>query len=67
MKWLKTHQRVWRLAILLLLLIAIAGPWAFDLVNVPAEYSCAAPYVRLKRGLLRAATFGNRNSADACS
>jgi hypothetical protein len=46
--WLLEHQRVWSLGLLVLLLIAFAGPWSFDLINVPSEYSCAAPFIRLK-------------------
>ena len=48
MFWLHEHQRVWSLAVLVLLLIAFAGPWSFDLINVPSEYSCSAPFIRLK-------------------
>ena len=48
MSWLNEHKRVWRLVILGLLLIAIVGPWTFDLINVPSEYSCSAPFIRLK-------------------
>jgi hypothetical protein len=35
-------------AILLLLLVALMGPWAFDRVNVPAEYPCSPPFIRLE-------------------
>ena len=24
------------------------GPWAFDLIHVPAQYACSAPFVRLQ-------------------
>lgn len=48
MSWLSEHKRGWRLVILGLLLIAIVGPWTFDLINVPSEYSCSAPFIRLK-------------------
>jgi hypothetical protein len=37
----------WRLVTLGLLLVAMIGPWAFDVINVPAEYSCSAPFIRL--------------------
>jgi hypothetical protein len=36
------------LAILMLLLLAMIGPWTFDLIVVPSEYACSAPFVRLK-------------------
>ena len=42
------HGRVWRFAALALLLLAFVGPWAMDRVNVPAEYPCSAPFVRLR-------------------
>jgi hypothetical protein len=48
MTWLHEHKRIWRTVVLALLLIAMIGPWAFELINVPAEYSCSAPYIRLK-------------------
>lgn len=32
---------------LALLLLASVGPWAFERINVPAQYTCSAPYVRL--------------------
>jgi hypothetical protein len=40
MLWIRAHQRTWRTIILVLLLIAIIGPWAFDLINVPSIYPC---------------------------
>ena len=48
MSWLNEHKRAWRVVMLGLLFVALVGPWAFDLVNVPAEYACSAPYIRLK-------------------
>jgi len=48
MSWINEHKRVWRVAILVLLLVAMMGSWAFDLINVPAEYPCSAPNVRLE-------------------
>lgn len=47
MDWMVEHQRGWRLFGLGLLIIALIGPWAFDRINVPAEYPCA-PAVRLE-------------------
>ena len=40
MKWIDEHRRMWGGVLLALLLLAIAGPWTFDRVNVPAEYPC---------------------------
>ena len=48
MSWINEYHRVWRVVILVLLLLAFLGPWFFDPINVPAEYSCSAPFVRLK-------------------
>ena len=46
--WLHEHKNVWRVAVLVLLLVAIMRPWGFDVVNVPSEYPCSAPYIRLE-------------------
>jgi hypothetical protein len=46
MLWISEHQRNWRIALLIAMLVAFLGPWAFDLVNVPAQYECA-PNIRL--------------------
>jgi len=48
MLWINEHKNVWRVAVLVLLLVAIMGPWAFDRIYVPSEYSCSAPFVRLE-------------------
>ena len=48
MAWIVEHKRVWGIAILALLLLAILGPWAYDQINVPAEYPCSAPFIRLE-------------------
>jgi hypothetical protein len=48
MSWISRHRRVWGLVILALLLVASVGPWGFDLINVPAQYPCSAPFMRLK-------------------
>jgi hypothetical protein len=47
MSWIRKQQRLWRLAALVLLLVAIAGPWGFDRIHVPSPYTCSAPHVRL--------------------
>ena len=36
-----------RVILLSLLSLALIGPWMFDLIHVPAEYTCYAPIVRL--------------------
>jgi hypothetical protein len=48
MSWIKEHKGVWRLTVLVLLLVAIIGPWTFDRIYVPSKYQCAAPSVRLE-------------------
>lgn len=48
MSWINEHQRIWRAALLVLFLGSMLGPWVFDRINVPAEYPCHAPVVRLE-------------------
>jgi hypothetical protein len=48
MSTLIENKRTWRTAALILLAIAILGPWAYDLISVPGLYSCDSPYVRLE-------------------
>lgn len=33
---------------LVVFLLALQGPWTYDLIHVPAEYACSAPFVRLE-------------------
>ena len=50
MSWFNEHKKVWRVAVLVLLLVAIAGPWTFEVIWVPSEppfSPCFAPYIRL--------------------
>lgn len=48
MSWLHEHKGVWRVAILVLLLVAVIGPWMFDRINVPSQYPCLAPFIWLE-------------------
>jgi hypothetical protein len=41
------HKTALRWLILALLIAAMLGPWGFDLLNVPAQYACEKPSVRL--------------------
>jgi hypothetical protein len=41
------HRKITRVAILILFITSMLGPWMFDLINVPAEYACSKPNVRL--------------------
>jgi hypothetical protein len=45
--WFVEYKKILRLAALTLLVIAMLGPWMFDVINVPAEYTCSLPNVRL--------------------
>ena len=45
---LAENKRLWRGLLLGLLLVALMGPWVFDLIHVPAEYPCSAPFIRLE-------------------
>ncbi len=36
-----------RAGALLLIVLALLGPWMYDSVNVPAEYACDKPFIRL--------------------
>ena len=46
--WFIKHKNILRQAALALLIISLLGPWMFDLINVPAEYPCDEPFVRLE-------------------
>jgi hypothetical protein len=39
MLWIIENKRLWRAALLGLLLIAIMGPWVFDIIHVPIKLS----------------------------
>lgn len=45
--WSVRYKTVLRLVILALLVVSLLGPWAYDLINVPAEFPCEWPVVRL--------------------
>ncbi len=38
---------IFRAGVLILFIVALLGPWTFDVINVPAEYECSAPFIRL--------------------
>lgn len=48
MAWLNRRMNDLRVIELVLLLVAIMGPWWFDVINVPAQYVCSNPFVRLE-------------------
>jgi hypothetical protein len=47
MSWISEYRNVWRVAILVIVLFAIMGPWTFDRIWVPSGYACSSPNVRL--------------------
>ena len=38
----------WRVISLALLILALIGPWTYDVIYVPAEYACQPPNIRLE-------------------
>jgi hypothetical protein len=40
-------SRFWRAVVLVLLMVAFSGPWAFDRIHVPMPYECHRPNIRL--------------------
>ncbi|MGD2050733.1 MAG: hypothetical protein PVH03_14630 [Chloroflexota bacterium] len=46
--WIYQHQNRWRAAILLLLLVAILGPWVYTSDGVPPAEWCEPPYILLE-------------------
>jgi hypothetical protein len=47
MNWLNQYKRNIRMAFLMLLVVAISGPWFFDRIYVPSPYICSVPFMRL--------------------
>jgi hypothetical protein len=50
MSWINKRKRVWRVAILVLLLVAIMGPWTYTSDGVPPAAWCANPNILLENG-----------------
>jgi hypothetical protein len=46
--WFVKHKNILRQVALVLLIVSLLGPWAYDRINVPAEYDCDKPFVRLE-------------------
>jgi hypothetical protein len=40
-------RRLFRFIVLGLLLVALLGPWVFDIIHVPREFSCDFPWARV--------------------
>ena len=47
MLWFKEHKRSWRAFFLVMLVVAMFGPWSFDRVSVPLPTTCSFPSIRL--------------------
>jgi hypothetical protein len=48
MSWIYENRRNWRIALFAFIMVAFIGPWGFDLINVPSQYECSAPNIRLE-------------------
>lgn len=45
--WVKEKKHVWRIILMLLAVVAFAGPWFYEQLYVPGEYECEPPSFRL--------------------
>ena len=50
MSWIDRHKNVGRVAVLVLLLVAIIGPWTYTSDGVPPPEWCRAPFILLENG-----------------
>jgi len=41
------YQCNWRIVLLVLMIVAFIGPWAFERISVPEKHTCSHPYIRL--------------------
>ena len=48
MKRIQDGRRWWPGVVVALAMVALWGPWGFDRVNVPVEYECSPPNIRLE-------------------
>jgi hypothetical protein len=48
--WLDEHRRTLRMALLVLLVVALAGPWTYTLDGVPPPEWCRPPLILLENG-----------------
>ena len=47
MSWIDRNKKGLRACLLVGLVVAFLGPWWYDQINVPAEFTCSPPNVRL--------------------
>lgn len=48
MSTITKHKGMWRAAAVVFFAVAMVGPWAYDMIHVPAQYSCDGPNIRLQ-------------------
>jgi len=48
MSFIVENKVFWRRIVLALFILSLLGPWMYDRLNVPAEYSCGKPSFRLE-------------------
>ncbi len=48
MIWFVKNKKLWRVLILIILVIAMFGPWFYERIVMPAQYECQSPSVRLE-------------------
>jgi hypothetical protein len=41
------NKRILRFVVLGLLLVALLGPWVFDIIYIPGEFPCSDPWIRV--------------------
>ena len=47
MSWINVNRNFIRSIILIVFVVTLLGPWMFEQINVPAEYACDKPFIRL--------------------
>ena len=48
MAWVNENRRYLSMAMLALLVLSIVGPWGYNQINIPAQFPCGEPYIRLE-------------------
>jgi hypothetical protein len=43
----KQNKRILRAIVLGLLMVALLGPWVFDIIHIPGEFPCSDPWIRV--------------------
>ena len=50
MRWISEHKTTWRVAVLMLLAVAVIGPWTYTADGVPPPEWCDEPNILLESG-----------------